>query len=95
MCMFKMLNDCRSHIFKKSDTEQAFNYRSLSILSHFNKIMKKLIYNRITSFIEKNNLLCEGQFGFRKHSSNICAINSIYDNFVSNVEKMYLHATCF
>ena len=42
--------------FDKGDTEQAFNYRLISILSQFDKIMEKLIYNRITSFITKITL---------------------------------------
>ena len=41
--------------------------------------MEKLIYNRITKYIEKNNLLCENQFGFRRHSLTTLAIDSIYD----------------
>ena len=54
-------------IFKKGDPEQASNHHPTSILSQFDKTMEKLIYNRITNFIEKNNLFCENQFGFRKH----------------------------
>ena len=59
-----MFKDCRSHTYsQKRDPEQASNYHLISFLSQFDEIMEKLIYNRITSFIEKNNLLCENQFG--------------------------------
>ena len=51
-------------IFKKGDRNEASNYHPISILSQFDKILEKLIYSRIINFIEKNDLLCENQFGF-------------------------------
>ena len=74
-------------IFKKGDRKEASNYRPISILSQFDKILEKLIYSRIINFIEKNDLLCENQFGFRKNSSTIFAINSIYDKFINNIDQ--------
>ena len=74
-------------IFKKGDRKEASNYRPISILSQFDKILEKLIYSRIINFIEKNELLCENQFGFRKNSSTIFAINSIYDKFINNIDQ--------
>ena len=82
-------------IYKNGDPKQVSNNSSKSILSQFDKIIEKLIYNCISSFIEKNNLLCENQFGFRKHSSTIFAINSIFDKFYLMSIKIYLHAVCF
>ena len=97
----KLINDCFSKgfypnclkiaevipIFKKGDHKEASNYRPISILSQFDKFLEKLIYSRIINFIEKNDLLCENQFGFRKNSSTIFAINSIYDKFINNIDQ--------
>ena len=74
-------------ILKKSDSREASNYRPISILSQFDKILEKLIYSRIINFIEKNDLLCENQFGFRKNSSTVFAINSIHDKFINNIDQ--------
>ena len=42
------------------------NYRPISLLSIFNKILEKLMYKRIIiSYIEKRDVLYKGQFGFR------------------------------
>ena len=82
-------------IFKKDDRRGASNYHPISILSQFDKILEKLIYSRMINFIEKNDLLCENQFGFRKNSSTIFAINSIYDKFIKILIKIYIHAVCF
>ena len=54
---------------------EASNYRPISIISHFDKSLEKLIHSGIINFMEKNDLLCENQFGFRKNSSNLYAIN--------------------
>ena len=97
----KLINDCFSKgvypnclkiaevipIFKKGDRKEASNYRLISILSQFDKILEKLIYSCIINFIEKNDLLCEKQFGFRKNSSTVFTINSIYDKSINNNDQ--------
>ena len=58
-------------IFKKGSKLEIGNYRPISLLSNLNKIIEKLMFNRVYSFIEKHNLLYKLQFGFRrKHSTN-------------------------
>jgi hypothetical protein len=43
--------------------------KPISLLTSFSKIIEKLIYTRLISFIEANNLLVQEQYGFRPHSS--------------------------
>ena len=58
-------------IFKKGSKLQTSNYRPISLLSNLNKILEKLMFNRVYSFLETNNILYLLQFGFRqKHSTN-------------------------
>ena len=42
------------------------NYRPVSLLPVFSKILERLMYNRLLSFINKHKLLYDLQFGFRK-----------------------------
>ena len=57
-------------IFKKGSQMCVSNYRPISLLSIFNKIMEKLMHKRLISYIEKKDILSKVQFGFRaKHST--------------------------
>jgi hypothetical protein len=62
-------------IFKNDNPMYFTNYRPISVLSTFSKLFERLMYNRMLSFIEKNNLLYKFQFGFRRlHSTNMALI---------------------
>ena len=74
-------------IHKKGDPNQCTNYRPISLLSPFNKILEKLIYIRIYSYLEKYDLLTKHQFGFRKGTSTIHTIGKIYDKLLSNIDN--------
>jgi hypothetical protein len=74
-------------LFKSGDSQQISNYRPVSILSLFSKIVEKLMYNRLYSFIEKNDILYKYQFGFReKHSTNLALI-TLTDKILSAIDK--------
>ena len=58
-------------IFKKDSKLIAANYRPISLLSNINKILEKLMFNRLYKFLESSNCIYNLQFGFRqKHSTN-------------------------
>ena len=65
-------------VFKKGDSNQATNYRPISLLSQFSKILEKLMFTRLYSFLEKFDLLSRCQYGFRKNSSTVHTICAIY-----------------
>ena len=41
-------------IFKADDETDACNYRLISLLSNFNSIFEKIMYNRAKGFIDKH-----------------------------------------
>ena len=67
-------------IYKNGTCTDPFNYRPISILSPFSKILEKLMYEQLISFIEKYKILYEYQFGFRKGYSTEQAILEITEN---------------
>ena len=58
-------------IFKSGDRTSPDNYRLISLLPNFSKILEKVVSNRLTGFLDDHNLISEHQFGFRKGHSTI------------------------
>ena len=63
-------------IFKKGSRLLVSNYRPISLLSNLNKILEKIVHNRVYTFLEDTQSIYSLQFGFRKkHSTNHTLIN--------------------
>ena len=69
-----------SPIFKTGDCLELKNYRPISKLNCFSKILEKAMYKRIYDFLSVNQILYEKQFGFRKNHSTNLAIIEVLDN---------------
>ena len=67
-------------IHKTDDKTQINNYRPISLLPAISKILEKIVYKRLLSFLTINNILNLSQFGFRKNSSTDSAIIQLLDN---------------
>ena len=52
-------------LFKKGEKTELTNYRPISILSSFSKIIEKVIYKQLLNHLNKHNILVQEQFGFR------------------------------
>ena len=65
-------------IFKSGDPKVICNYRPISLLSIFDKLLERLVCNRLTDFLNRYNILYDYQFGFRKkHSTSLALIDTI------------------
>ena len=64
-------------VYKADDDTDVNNYRPISLLSHFNRIFKKMIKRKMESFIEQKDLLSLSQYGFRKAHSTQHAISTL------------------
>ena len=56
-------------VYKNGSKTQVSNYRPISLLSVFSKIFEKAMHKRVYEFLQRNESLCENQFGFRKSRS--------------------------
>jgi hypothetical protein len=59
------------------------NYRPISILQAFSKILEKLVYDRMIAFVSKYNLLTEVQNGFRKNKLT----ETVSQTFIEKVQE--------
>jgi len=51
--------------FKNYDNSLVKNYRPISLLSSFSKILEQIMYDKITSFLDCNKIFYKHQYGFR------------------------------
>ena len=51
--------------FKNGDLKEISNYRPISALPCFSKILEHITYNRLYSYLVTKNLLYSKQFGFQ------------------------------
>jgi Notch-like protein len=52
-------------VYKKGDRNILTNHGPISILTSFNKIFDKVMYDMLIKHLNKNNILSNHQFGFR------------------------------
>ena len=70
----------------KGDKECVNNYRPVSLLPVFGKIFKKLIFNEIYSFLDREKFLNTNESGFRPFDSCINQFLTITHEIFSSFE---------
>lgn len=70
-------------IHKCGDKTLPDNYRPISLLPNFSKILEKVVCIRLTNFLEENSVLTPNQFGFRKNHSTVHPLM----HFINNLTK--------
>ena len=74
-------------IFKSGERELVSNYRPISVLTCFSKILERIMYNRLYSFIVENNVLYNKQFGFQKEHSTEHAILQLTNQILQSFDE--------
>ena len=72
-------------IFKAGSRNQFSNYRPISVLPIFSKILERIMYQQLITFISDNNILYSNQFGFRAKHSTYMPISLLHDFITSNL----------
>ena len=66
-------------IFKKGEKCSISNYRPISVLPCFSKILERIMNNRLYDYFTVNNILSNKQFGFRAGHSTEHALLKLVD----------------
>ena len=82
-------------VYKAGSYTVMSNYRPISLLSIFYKLLEKLMYKRLIKFLEKNNIFNENQFGFRSNRSTTQAILLIADKIQRAIENKKISCGIF
>ena len=74
-------------LYKSDDSILFNNYRPVSVLCVVSKIFEKIMYNRVTTFLEMFQILHGNQYGFRKKSSTHVALLTFIDKVIQAIEN--------
>ena len=74
-------------LFKSGEMNKFSNYRPVSLLTTFSKVLEKVFYNKILSFLKECKTLYEFQFGFREGHTTAMALIASLDKVINALEK--------
>ena len=74
-------------LYKKGNKLDPNNYRPISILTCFSKILERLIYNRLQQFLKKHSVIHKSQYGFQKSISTEYAVLDKVSNAFENINQ--------
>ena len=82
-------------IFKGGDRSDVKNYRPISLLSIFSKVLEKLMLAHLSTFISKNNVLNAHQHGFRPLHSTNSSLTNVLDYITAVLDRKYVALALF
>ena len=80
-------------IHKKGNIDDPNNYRGITISSAIGKLFNTVLNNRLTSFLEDNNLICLNQIGFQKKcrtTDHMFVLKCIMDLYKKKKKKLFI-----
>lgn len=82
-------------LYKSGDRTNCSNYRPISILSGFSKVMERCFYNRMYNFLCSKDYFSKTQYGFRKEHSTQDAILTMVQFIHECLDKKWIPASIF
>ena len=84
-----------SPIFKEGKKNGETNYRTVTVLTHFNQIFEHLLSKRFLNFFEKFDIITKKQFGFLKKHCTEHAILDLKEYIMSKLDNKEVMAVLF
>ena len=63
------------------------NYGLISLLSVFDKLLDKVMYNSLNAFLTKHKIFCKYHFGFRKNHATADALSEVTDFIYKSLDE--------
>lgn len=74
-------------IYKNGNKHLVSNYRPISLLPQFSKILEKLFATRFDSFVNKYDLLNDHQYGFRSNRATSLAVMEFVEHVARAIDQ--------
>lgn len=75
-----------------ADSSKLSNYRPISTLSVFSKVLEKIVVSRVVDFLARNNLLPDSQSAYRKGHSTESALLQIHSRLLKSADDGFCSA---
>lgn len=82
-------------LYKNGDKHVFSNYRPVSLLPQFSKILEKLFVIRLDKFIDRYNVLSNSQNGFRTNHSTSMALMELTEEISTAIDKRQYFVSIF
>jgi len=80
-------------IYKGNDITNVANFRPISLLSVFTKVLEKIVKDQLSVYLETNNILTSCQYGFRKNKNITEAffkLNKLINSAITSGKKLLI-----
>ena len=91
----KVISNIVTPVYKAGEKIFFTNYRPVSLLPQFSKILEKIFNVRLDKFIEKYDILSSSQYGFRSSMSTSIALLELIENITTALDQKKMHYWCF
>ena len=84
-----------SPVFKEDINSDPNNYRPISVLPIVSKLIERIVFNQLYSFLVENDLLADSQHGFRPKHSTLTALLEATNEWYLNIDNDLLNGVLF
>ena len=74
-------------VYKSDDKSTISNYRPISVLPVFSKILERIMYNRLLNYLDLHKILTDKQYGFREKRSTSLALIDLIDKLSEEIDN--------
>ena len=74
-------------VFKTGERDNMSNYRPISVLPVFSKILERIVYNKLFKYLNDHNILSKHQFGFRSGHSTEMPLTIALDRITKALDQ--------
>ena len=82
-------------IFKTGSKKDANNYRPISVISVFSRMLEKIVHDQLIEYLVTDKLLTPNQSAFRKLYSTVTSLINGTDYWYDNMDKKQLNLAIF
>ncbi len=79
--------------YKSGQHTEAANYRPISLISNFSKILERIALTRLLEHLQQHNLLTPNQHGFIRNRSTATALIQLVESIIDKLEQGHIATT--